>query len=47
MQSLKKLANMIYQGNEKNKKYTPPSVKNNNTFSPSMNSTLEQMKRNY
>ena len=47
LQSLKRLANMIYQDNEKNKKYVPPSVKNNSTFSPSMNSTLEQMKRNY
>ena len=49
MESLKQLANMIYQqqDNKKSDKYMPPSVKNNNTFSPSMNNTLNQMKQNY
>ena len=49
MQSLRNLANMIYQigGKNSSQKYMPPSVKNNNTFSSSMNNTLNQMKRNY
>ena len=49
MQSLKKLASMIYGGEEKaNSKYMPPSVKNNNsTFSSNMNNTLDLMKRTY
>lgn len=49
MQSLKKLANMIYKGGNISGKYEPPSVKNNsnNTFSTSMNNTLNQMKQNY
>ena len=51
MQSLNNLANMIYQFKVKSKnstqKYMPPSVRNNNTFSSSMNNTLNQMKRNY
>ena len=49
MQSLRNLSSMVYQfGNDsKSKKYMPPSVKNNNTFSNSMNNTLNQMKKNY
>ena len=49
MQSLKKLANMIYKSsNDTSKqKYMPPSIKNNDGFSPRMNNTLNQMKRNY
>lgn len=47
LQSMKNLANMIYQGDEQKTKYVPPSAKNRNTFSPSMNDTLNQMKRNY
>lgn len=48
--SLKSLASMIYQVKETKKtgKYMPPSVKNNNSgFSPRVNNTLNQMKRNY
>ena len=48
--ALKKLASMVYQSKEKKKteKYMPPSVKNNNSgFSPRINNTLDQMKRNY
>ena len=48
--SLKNLASMVYQGQETKKtgKYMPPSVKNNNSgFSPRVNNTLNQMKRNY
>lgn len=47
MQSLRLLANMVYQTGNKNGKYMPPSMKNNNTFSQSMNDTLNQMKQNY
>ena len=48
MESLKQLANMIYQGAKKSGKYMPPSVKNNNSgFSPRINNTLNQMKQNY
>ena len=58
MQSLQKLAGMIYQGNNKNDggKYRPPSAKNNNVnnmnnmgsdFSPNMSDTLKKMKQNY
>ena len=49
LQSLKKLANMIYQTGSKKEKYTPPSIKNNGGtgFSPRMNDTLNQMKKNY
>ena len=48
LQSLKQLATLVYgsNGNHKNEKYTPPSAKNT-TFSPSMNSTLEQMSKRY
>ena len=47
MQSLKRLAGMIYNGINIGGKYKPPSVKNNNTFSPNMSNTLKQMKQNY
>ena len=47
MQSLKKLANMIYQGGNNTGKYEPPSAKNSNVFSRNMNNTLNQMKQNY
>jgi len=49
LQSLKKLASMVYQQAGGNTgKYMPPSVKNNNSgFSPRMNNTLNQMKKNY
>ena len=49
MQSLKKLASMIYEGEKAQKgKYMPPSVKNNNNaFSSNMNNTLDRMKRTY
>ena len=50
LQSLKKLANMVYGNieNKKQEKYMPPSVKsNNNGFSPSVNSTLDKMRKNY
>lgn len=50
MQTLRELGNMIYPvGNSKNGGYRPPSAGygQNNTFSPSMNSTLDQMKRNF
>ena len=48
MQSLNKLANMIYKTGKIKEKYNPPSVKNNmNGFSSDMNNTLNQMRRNY
>ena len=50
MQTLRELGNMIYPvGNSKNGGYRPPSAGygQNNTFSPSMNTTLDQMKRNF
>ena len=50
LQSLKSLANMVYQTGKKQEKYIPPSVKNNNNnteFSQKMNNTLNQMKKNY
>ena len=47
MQSLKRLANMIYQVKNTSEKYMPPSVKNNSNFSASMNTTLNKMKQNY
>ena len=46
MQSFKTLANMVYSTNT----YNPPSSKyngGNNTFSPNINNTLNQMKNNY
>ena len=48
--SLKNLASMVYKGQETKKmgKYMPPSVKNNNSgFSPRINNTLNQMRKNY
>lgn len=47
IQSLRTLAHMIYKLGSKNGKYMPPSIKNNNTFSKSMNETLNHMKQNY
>ena len=48
MQILKELANMIYPLVSGSSTYRPPSAANNNrTFSPQMNSTLDQMKRKY
>ena len=49
LQSLKNLASMVYPVVKKQAKYMPPSVKNNNnnSFSPKMNKTLNQMKQNY
>ena len=48
MQVLKELANMIYPLVSGSSTYRPPSAANNNrTFSPQMNSTLDQMKRKY
>jgi len=49
LQTLKNLANMVYnQGTKKTGKYMPPSVKNNNNgFSPSVNNTLDKMRKNY
>ena len=47
---LKNLASMVYNGQETKKmgKYMPPSVKNNNSgFSPRINNTLNQMRKNY
>ena len=41
---------MIYQEQtaKKQGKYMPPSVKNNNSgFSPRVNNTLDQMRKNY
>lgn len=47
MQSLKQLANMIYNQGDKSKgKYKPPSIKNN-TFSTNMSDTLNQMRQSY
>ena len=48
MQSLKELANMVYVSSSN--AYRPPSAGQygeRNAFSPSMNNTLNQMKRNY
>ncbi len=52
IQTLKEIANMIYTlpVDNNQKKYTPPSVKNvepKNSFTPTMNNTLEQMKNRY
>ena len=49
LQSLKNLASMVYPVGKNQAKYMPPSVKNNNnnSFSPKMNNTLNQMKQNY
>lgn len=49
IQILTELGNMIYpidKGKSKNKStYTPPALNNNNGFTPSINSTLEQMRK--
>lgn len=49
MQKLKELGNMVYSVSTNT--YRPPSAKNygndSNVFSPNMNNTLNQMKRNY
>ena len=48
IQSLKELASMIYHTeNTSSKKYMPPSVKKNSTFSSNTNNTLNQMTHNY
>ncbi len=49
IQSLRNLANMVYKSGNKKEKYAPPSIRNNNSngFSPRMNNTLNQMKKNY
>lgn len=51
MQTLKELANMVYPlVSGKGTSYRPPMVntaQQNNTFSPSMNNTLDQMKRRF
>ena len=47
---LKRLASMVYEVPTAKKpgKYMPPSVKNNNSgFSPRVNNTLDQMRKNY
>ena len=44
MQVFRELANMVYPINNT---YRPPSTINNNTFSPNINNTLNQMKNNY
>ena len=46
MQILRELANMVYQAGQGNNSYRPPSMQNNG-FSPSINNTLDQMKRNF
>ena len=48
MQILRELGNMVYPANSsKSNTYTPPSANQTNYFSPSMNNTLDQMKRNF
>lgn len=49
MQILKELTNWVYSFNPGNNVYRPPVAPtyNNSTFSPSMNNTLNQMKRKY
>ena len=49
LQCLRNLASMVYTIDKKDAKYAPPSIKNNNNndFTPRMNNTLNQMKRNY
>ena len=46
MQSLKELGNMVYPLVAGKSTYRPPSAKNSG-FTPSINNTLDQMKRNY
>ena len=47
MQVLKELTNWIYPMSSGSNTYRPPAVSYNNAFSPSMNNTLNQMKRKY
>ena len=48
LQILNSLADMIYPSISGKSTYTPPTVdKNSGVFSPSMNSTLNQMKNRY
>ena len=47
MQILKELNNWVYPMMPGSNTYRPPSASYNNTFSPSMNNTLNQMKRKY
>ena len=47
MNYLKKLANMVYPVVSGKSTYVPPTVERNSVFSPSMNSTLNQMKNRY
>ena len=47
---LKKLASMVYETGTQKKpgKYVPPSArKSNDAFSPKVNNTLDQMRKNY
>ena len=46
IQIFNELANMIYPLISGKSTYMPPKVERN-TFTPSMNSTLDQMKRRY
>ena len=45
--SLNRLANMVYPVVSGKSTYVPPTVDRNSVFSPSMNSTLNQMKNRY
>lgn len=47
IQILKELGNMVYPLISGQGTYRPPSVSNNTGFSPSINNTLDQMKRKY
>ena len=47
MQILNELANMVYPVVSGKSTYVPPTVDRNSVFSPSMNSTLNQMKNRY
>ncbi len=47
LQTLRNLTGMVYKVGKKPGKYMPPSMKNNNAFSPRVNNTLSQMKKNY
>ena len=47
IQILNELANMVYPVVSGKSTYVPPTVERNSVFSPSMNSTLNQMKNRY
>ena len=47
VQILNELANMVYPLVSGKSTYVPPTVERNSVFSPSMNSTLNQMKNRY